>query len=158
MRYDVTTMRLPFCDNQLHFVCVVSFQSQSTCQSFYYYRRGSIPAKGKITSSPKSPDRLWIPPRLQIIPRIFLQRRNGQYVKLTTNLHLAGRLGCRDSSVGIATRYWLDGPGIESRWLARFSAPVQIGPGAHPASYKMSTGSFPGVKRPGRGDDHPPPI
>jgi hypothetical protein len=21
-----------------------------------------------------------------------------------------------DSSVGIATRYWLDGPGIESRW------------------------------------------
>jgi len=22
----------------------------------------------------------------------------------------------RDSSVGIATRYWLDGPGIESHW------------------------------------------
>ena len=40
---------------------------------------------------------------------------------------------------------------------ARFSAPVQTGPGAHPASYKMSTGSFPGVKRPGRGADHPPP-
>ena len=29
---------------------------------------------------------------------------------------------------------------------ARFSAPVQTGPGAHPASYKMGTGSFPGVK------------
>jgi hypothetical protein len=30
-----------------------------------------------------------------------------------------------DSSVGIATRYGLDGPGIESRWVgARFSAPV----------------------------------
>ena len=28
----------------------------------------------------------------------------------------------RDSSVGIATNYWLDGPGIESRWGARFSA------------------------------------
>ena len=27
----------------------------------------------------------------------------------------------------------LDGPGIESRWWARFSAPVQTGPGAHPA-------------------------
>jgi hypothetical protein len=28
---------------------------------------------------------------------------------------------------------------------ARFSAPVQNGPGAHPASYTMGTGSFPGV-------------
>ena len=59
-------------------------------------------------------------------------------------------------SVGIATRYGLDGPGIESRWGARFSAPVQTGPGAYPASYTMGTGSFPGVKRPGRGADHPP--
>ena len=33
---------------------------------------------------------------------------------------------------------------------ARFSAPVQTGPGAHPASCKMGTGSFPGVKS-GRG-------
>ena len=39
---------------------------------------------------------------------------------------------------------------------ARFSAPVQTGPGAHPASCIMGTGSFPGVKRPGRGADHPP--
>jgi hypothetical protein len=29
---------------------------------------------------------------------------------------------------------------------ARFSAPVQTGPGAHPASYTMSTGSFQGVE------------
>ena len=29
---------------------------------------------------------------------------------------------------------------------ARFSAPVQTGPGAHPASCKMGTGSFLGVK------------
>ena len=65
--------------------------------------------------------------------------------------------GSRDSSVGIATRYGLDGPGIESQWEARFFAPVQTGPGAHPASYTMGTGSFPGVKRPGRGVDHRPP-
>jgi hypothetical protein len=39
----------------------------------------------------------------------------------------------------------------------RFSSPVQTGPGAHPASYTMGTGSFPGVERPGRGVDHPPP-
>ena len=52
------------------------------------------------------------------------------------------------SVVGIATGYGLDGPGIESR-------PV---PGAHPASCKMGTGSFLGVKC-GRGvllTTHPP--
>jgi len=52
--------------------------------------------------------------------------------------------------VGIATGYGLDGPGIESRWGARFPAPVQTGPGAHSASCTMGTGSFPGVKS-GRG-------
>ena len=54
------------------------------------------------------------------------------------------------SVVGMATGYGLDGPGIESRLGARFSAPVQTGPGAHPASCTMGTGSFPGVKS-GRG-------
>ena len=53
------------------------------------------------------------------------------------------------------------GPGKRSRysdWLragrsgdripmgARFSAPIQTGPGAHPASCTMGTGSFPGGK------------
>jgi hypothetical protein len=33
------------------------------------------------------------------------------------------------NSVRIATSYGLDGPGIESRWEARISAPVQTGPG-----------------------------
>jgi hypothetical protein len=47
------------------------------------------------------------------------------------------------------------GDGIPVR--ARFSAPVQTGPGAHPALYTMSTGSFPGVMRPGRGVNPPPP-
>ena len=54
------------------------------------------------------------------------------------------------SSVGIATGYGLEGPGIEYRWGARFSAPVQTGPGANPASCAMGTGSFQGVKS-GRG-------
>ena len=62
---------------------------------------------------------------------------------------------CRDSSVDIVTLYGLDGPGIESRWGARFSALVQTGPGAHPPSSTMGTGSFLGVKRPGRGADYP---
>ena len=49
------------------------------------------------------------------------------------------------SIVHIATGYGLDDPGIKSRWGARFSTPVQPGPGAHPASCTMGTGSFPGV-------------
>ena len=36
----------------------------------------------------------------------------------------------------------------------RFSAPVQTGRGAHPASCTTGTGSFPGIKRPARGVDH----
>jgi len=40
---------------------------------------------------------------------------------------------------------------------ARFSANIQTGPGSHPASYTMGTGSFPGVKWPGRGVNHSPP-
>jgi hypothetical protein len=39
---------------------------------------------------------------------------------------------------------------------ASFFAHVQTGPEAHPASCTMGTRSFPGVKRPGRGADHPP--
>ena len=35
-------------------------------------------------------------------------------------------------------------------------APIQTFPGAHPASYTMGTGSFPGVKLPERGVNHPP--
>jgi len=64
----------------------------------------------------------------------------------------------RDSSVGTATGHGLDGPGIESRSGARFSASVQTSPDAHPASYTMGTGSLLGVKRPGRGVDNPPNL
>ena len=39
----------------------------------------------------------------------------------------------------------------------RFSTPVQTGSEAHPASYTMGTGSFPGVKQLGHGVDHPLP-
>jgi len=49
------------------------------------------------------------------------------------------------SSVGIATELRAGRSGIESRWGRDFP-PVQTGPGAHPASCKMETGSFPGVK------------
>jgi hypothetical protein len=53
---------------------------------------------------------------------------------------------CHTAVSRVATGYGLDGPGIESRWGARFSASVQTGPGAHPTSCTMGTGNFPGVK------------
>ena len=62
--------------------------------------------------------------------------------------------GC---SVGIATGYGLDGPGIESLWGEIFHTPFQNGPWAHPASYTIGTESFPGIKRPGRDVYHPRP-
>ena len=40
--------------------------------------------------------------------------------------------------------------------VARYSAPVQTGPVAQPASYTIGTESFPQVKRSARGFNHPP--
>ena len=42
-------------------------------------------------------------------------------------------------------------------WSILTSTLVINGPGAHPASHTMGTGSFPGVRRLGRGVDHPNP-
>jgi len=65
---------------------------------------------------------------------------------MLVNIRLCGP----GSVVGIASGYGLDGPENESRWGARFSAPVQIDPGTHPTPCTMGIGSFPGVKS-GRG-------
>ena len=46
----------------------------------------------------------------------------------------------RESIVGVATDYGADGLGIESRWEARFFAPIQISSDAHPAPAAIGTG------------------
>ena len=56
-----------------------------------------------------------------------------------SNLVRAGRSGNR---IPVGTRYF---------------TLIQTRRGANPASYTMGTGSFPGVKEPGRGVDHPLP-
>jgi hypothetical protein len=58
-----------------------------------------------------------------------------EFIKfLVRNRYLPpSRMG-QDSPVGIVTHYRLDGAGIKSWWGARFSTPIQTGPGAHPAS------------------------
>jgi hypothetical protein len=57
----------------------------------------------------------------------------------------------RDSSVGIATLYGLEGPGIESRWGRDYPHPPRpaLGPTQPPMQWVLSL--FPGC-----GVDHPP--
>jgi hypothetical protein len=59
------------------------------------------------------------------------------------------------SSVSIATGYGLDGTGIDSRWGRDFfTRPVR--PWGPPRLLYNGYRVFPGVKRAGRGADHPP--
>jgi hypothetical protein len=64
----------------------------------------------------------------------------------------------RGSSVGIATGYGLDGPGIETLWEARYSAPVPNRPLGPPSllykGYRVFSG---GKERPGH-DADPLPL
>jgi hypothetical protein len=63
----------------------------------------------------------------------------------------------RDSAGGIAIRYGLDGPGIESRWGRDFLHLSRPAVGPTQLLYNGLVLIFPGVKQPGRGVDHPPP-
>jgi hypothetical protein len=62
------------------------------------------------------------------------------------------------SSVGIATDYGLDGPGIESRWgeIFRPSRPA-LGPSQPPVQLVQSLVFSGGKVRPGRAADHSSP-
>jgi len=64
----------------------------------------------------------------------------------------------RDSSVGIATGYGMDGPGIESRWGRDFPHPSTPALGPTQPPIQWVPGLSRGVKRPGRGVDHPPHL
>jgi hypothetical protein len=65
--------------------------------------------------------------------------------------------GHQNSVVGIATLYGPGGRGIESRWERDFTQPSRqaLAPTQLPVQWVSDL--FPGVKRPGRGFDHPPP-
>jgi len=54
-----------------------------------------------------------------------------------------------DGVVGEATRYWLDDPGIEPRWGAKFFAPVQTGPWDPPSLLNNGYRVIPGGKAAG---------
>ena len=64
----------------------------------------------------------------------------------------------RDSSVGTATRYGMDGSGIESRWGGgEIFRTCPDRPWGTPGLLYNEYRDFSGVKRPGRGVDHPSP-
>jgi len=73
-----------------------------------------------------------------------LQNQNIQYIYIYTHTHTHTHTVGR---VAQSVSDWLRAgrSGIESRWGRDFP-PVQTGLVAHPASCKMGTGSFPGVK------------
>ena len=81
---------------------------------------------------------------------LILQETEGEILGLAKrckeNYEVLAALNCESgSSVGVATDYGLDGPGSNPGGDEIFS-PVLTGPGAYPASCKMGTGSFRGVK------------
>jgi len=64
----------------------------------------------------------------------------------------------RDRVVGAATRYGLDGPGIESRCGRDFPPPFIPAPEPTQPPIQWVPGLSRGVNRPERGVDHPPPY
>jgi hypothetical protein len=80
-----------------------------------------------------------------------------ELVSLLRTSHLIAIVG-RDSSVGIATRYRLDGPAIDSRWGRHFPHPSRQVKSPTQFYYKRDNGSFPGIKQRWRGVSDPPPF
>ena len=64
----------------------------------------------------------------------------------------------RNAEFIVSRTNFLDGPGIQTPWGARFSSHIHTYHGAQPSSCTMGTGSFHRLKRPGLGLDHPPHL
>jgi hypothetical protein len=64
----------------------------------------------------------------------------------------------RDSSLGTATRYGLDGPVIESLWGRDFPRHSRPALRLTQPPTQLVPGLSPGIKRPGRGVDYPPHL
>ena len=76
-----------------------------------------------------------------------------EYIYICIYIYTHAHKG-RDSSVGIATRYELNGPGIESRWGRDIPHPSRPALGLPSLLYSGYRVSFPRVKRTGRGVGH----
>jgi hypothetical protein len=135
--------------NTSHSVLIPLFCSRIIMYSLSFYT--DLTQSGFLGNSEKK-NILEIITKMKLLPWTSIitlidpkKERNGRYIIYLYKLYL---YRSRDSVVGIATRYGLEGPGIESRWGEIFHT-YQTGSGVHPASCTMGTGSFPGVKAAG---------
>ena len=63
----------------------------------------------------------------------------------------------QDNVAGMVTHYWVDGPGMESRWRRDIPYPSRpVSPPTQP-HVEWVPGHSPGVMRPARGTNHPSP-
>ena len=108
---------------------------------------------GIRTECPKSPTIFYVHIYIYICD-ILRQFQNKLSTHFRTNQSTYIR-GGRDSSVGIATLYGLEPPGIKSRWWRDFPHPFRpaLGPAKPPVQW--IPGLFLGVKRPGLRVEHP---
>ena len=86
--------------------------------------------------------------------QLAVRSRKPTAVHISKTVNYMGGSVCRDSSVGIATRYGLDGPGIDYQGGEVFHTRHWGPPSLLYNGYRVS---FQGVKRPGREFDQPPP-
>jgi hypothetical protein len=107
---------------------------------------------------------LWVPLQIYqhletICCSIFKGTRSFlKFIILQINIILPYNVG-RDSFLSLYSDLLWAGRSRDRIPLGgRFSAPIQTCPVSQPASNTIGTGSFPGVKRPGRGVNHPPHL
>ena len=136
------------CTCQLHLLCQVSFQQihwlHNQIATLISYKTSEEPYL--ITEPPflNSVHNLWLTYHFVYIFHCLYIHLSTSTSKLKHHSRYSDLLQAGQSGDRIL-------PGT------RFSTPVQTGPGAHPASYTMSAGSFLGVKQRGHGSNHPPP-
>jgi hypothetical protein len=87
-----------------------------------------------------------------LVLRYFVYRHSSTCAGVTF-----GRSSASLNCVCVCVYIWSRRSGDQIPVDARFSAPAQTGPGTHPDFYTTGIRSFMGVKRPGRGVEHPPP-
>ena len=107
----------------------VLYQVERCCERGFEFRRSTKCANSWLSEEPLASE-VWA------VRYGWLQWIFPKYIWWPSTFVLG-----RDIIVIIATRYGLDGPGIESWWGARFSAPV-LGPNQPPV--KWVPGLFPG--------------
>ena len=133
----------------------IVFRTVTPFRLLYLEDGGTTPYRNGLTTCPNTP--------------VFIITAN----RTSNTAHDINVCVLRDGSTTFVVSVFSLEPGYLSRYKdslragrsgdrilvgARYSAPLQTGPMAHPASYTMGTGSFQGVKLPGRGVDHPPHL